>query len=104
MAIPQRSIDERREALKKANSFRSSKAQLKKDLKSQKIGVEQLIKAQDEIFLNMKAKELLQSLPGIGEFSARKILEQCRIKPSRKVGALGKRQKSCLWQTLGITA
>lgn len=103
MAIPYRTLEQRKEALRKANEFRSSKARLKKDLKQEKVKLDQLIKSQNEIFLNMKARELLQSIPGVGEFSARKILNDCKIKPTRKIGALGKRQKSCLWEILGVS-
>lgn len=89
-------------ALIKANAFRSTKAKMKKDLKNGKVSAQELLRGDDEIFLSMKTKEMLQSLPGIGEFSARRLLDECRIKPNRKIGALGKRQQAALWQALGV--
>jgi hypothetical protein len=62
-AAPERSLDQRMEALKRANDIRSKRAQLKRDLKANKV-------------------------------KTNRILNQCRISPSKTIGGLSERQRA----------
>ena len=40
----------------------------------------------------MRVRELIESLPGVGEIRAKNILERAGISPTRRVGGVGRSQ------------
>lgn len=81
------------EALKRANTIRSSRAKLKKDLKSGSQSVEKLMLNPPEYLETAKVFDILLAVPKFGRVKANRILTQCRISPSKTVGGLSERQR-----------
>lgn len=97
MALPNLSDEERRAALKKAAQARQARAELKKNLKSGKVALKELLsRSDDPIVGRMKVGNLLESLPGVGKARASKKMEELEISPTRRVQGLGANQRSNL--------
>ena len=97
MALPNLSDEERRAALKKAAEARQARAELKKNLKSGSVSLNELLKRSgDPIVGRMKVGNLLESLPGVGKARATKKMEELDISPTRRVQGLGANQRANL--------
>jgi len=81
------------EALKRANDIRVKRAQLKKDLKSGTVSIEQVLKEPPEFVSTAKVFDMLMAVPKFGRVKAQRLLNQCRISPSKTVGGLSDRQR-----------
>jgi hypothetical protein len=92
-SVPERSMDQRMKALRKANDIRSQRAQLKRDLKAGKKKVETLLLDPPEYVLSAKTFDMLLAVPKLGRVKANRILTQCRISPSKTIGGLSERQR-----------
>src|SRR3712207_5971928 len=90
---PERSLEQRREALSKANSIRSKRATLKKDLKAGRVRLGDILLEPPEWLYSAKVFELLLAVPKYGRVKANRILTQCRISPSKTIGGLSQRQR-----------
>ena len=93
-AAPERSPDQRMEALKRANEIRSRRAQLKRDLKAGKVKVQTLLLDPPEYVQTAKVFDMLLAVPKYGRVKANRILNQCRISPSKTIGGLSERQRA----------
>ena len=98
---PARSLDQRLDALGKANEVRSRRAALKADLKHGAANIRDVLAAPPEFLLTAKVSDLLMAAPKCGRVKSAKILEQCRISPSKTVGGLSERQRHELLATFG---
>src|SRR6185312_6438734 len=90
---PIRSLDQRMEALKRANDIRVKRAQLKKDLKSGDASIEQILRDPPEFVSTAKVFDMLMAVPKFGRVKAARLLNQCRISQSKTVGGLSDRQR-----------
>src|SRR3954470_1840369 len=90
---PVRSLDQRMEALKRANDIRVKRAQLKKDLKSGETSIEQILREPPEFVSTAKVFDMLMAVPKFGRVKAARLLNQCRISQSKTVGGLSDRQR-----------
>jgi hypothetical protein len=90
---PVRSLDQRMEALKRANDIRVKRAQLKKDLKSGAVSIEQILSEPPEYVSTAKVFDMLMAVPKFGRVKAARLLNQCRISQSKTVGGLSDRQR-----------
>lgn len=100
MAVPNLSTEERAKALAKAQEMRTKRMELRKELKSGKVTLEEVLKRDDEIVTRMKVKYLLESLPSVGKITAASIMEEVGINESRRVQGLGKCQLALLLERL----
>lgn len=91
---PERSLDQRMEALKRANDIRVKRAQLKKDLKAGKVRVEEILGDPPEYVETAKVFDMLMAVPKFGRVKAARFLNQCRISQSKTVGGLSERQRT----------
>ena len=91
-APPNLTTQERRDALKAAVAARRSRAAFKEEIKVGKKSWKDAFSAQDESIKKMRVRELIESLPGVGEVRARNILERAGISPTRRVGGVGRSQ------------
>jgi hypothetical protein len=97
MPLPTLTDAQRREALKKAAKARQARAQLKKDLKSGRKTLKQVLaNTSDPIIGRMKVGSLLESLPGVGKARAAKKMQDLEISSSRRVQGLGSNQRENL--------
>ena len=92
-AVPERTHEQRMKALRRANEIRSARAQLKRDLKAGKVRIEQLLADPPEYVLSAKTFDMIVAVPKYGRVKANKILNQCRISPSKTIGGLSERQR-----------
>ncbi|MBX5474878.1 MAG: hypothetical protein IRZ20_07680 [Thermoleophilia bacterium] len=91
---PVRSLDQRMDALKRANDVRVRRAQLKKDLKEGKVRIEQILGDPPDYVSTAKVVDLLMAVPKFGRVKATRFLSTCRISPSKTVGGLSDRQRA----------
>jgi hypothetical protein len=97
MPLPTLTEEQRREALAKAAEARKRRAELKGQLKAEKMTLRDVLAQQgDDIVGKMKVSAVLESLPGVGKVRARKIMERLDISASRRVRGLGAKQKDAL--------
>jgi len=91
---PARSLDQRMEALKRANDIRVRRAQLKRDLKDGRAQVEVILVNPPEYVETAKVFDILMAVPKFGRVKAARFLNQCRISQSKTVGGLSERQRT----------
>ena len=72
------------DALKRANDIRTARAKLKKDLKANRANIQTVLLDPPEYVLTAK----------YGRVKANRILNQCRISPSKTIGGLSERQRA----------
>ena len=91
---PERSLDQRMEALKRANDIRVRRARLKKDLKDGAVQIEEILTDPPEYVETAKVFDILMAVPKFGRVKACRFLNQCRISQSKTVGGLSERQRA----------
>ena len=97
MPLPILTEEQRKQALAKAAEARKLRAELKAQLKQEKLALKDVLAKQtDEVVGKMKVSSVLESLPGVGKVRARKIMERLDISASRRVRGLGAKQKDAL--------
>ncbi len=101
MAIPQLSPEERAAALEKAKAARIKRAEIREDLKTGKLSLQQVVEMKDDpIVGRMKVSTLIETLPGYGKAKAEKIMRELQIAESRRLRGLGDRQQAALLERL----
>ncbi len=93
-AAPERSLIQRMEALQRANRIRTRRAQLKKDLKAGRVSIHSLLLEPPEFVQTAKVLDMLLAVPKYGRVKVNKVLQQCRISPSKTIGGLSERQRT----------
>jgi hypothetical protein len=97
MPLPTLTEEQRKEALAKAAEARRKRAELKGQLKSEKVTLRDVLARQgDDVIGKMKVSSVLESLPGVGKVRARRIMERLDISVTRRVRGLGAKQKDAL--------
>jgi S13-like protein len=91
---PERSLDQRMEALKRANDIRVRRAQLKKDLKHGAVQIKDILREPPEYVSTAKVFDILMAVPKFGRVKAARFLNQCRISQAKTVGGLSDRQRT----------
>jgi len=91
---PARSLDQRMDALRRANEIRVRRAQLKKDLKDGRVRVEEVLSRPPDFVETAKVFDILMAVPKFGRVKAARFLNQCRISQSKTVGGLSERQRT----------
>jgi guanylate kinase len=95
MALPPRLTDEQRlKALEKAANSRKRRAFVKSELKQGSLDIEAVLELSktDDAVANMRVRELLESLSGVGKVRALTMMERLEISPTRRVKGLGRHQ------------
>jgi hypothetical protein len=92
-AAPERSFNQRMDALARANLIRSERAQLKRDLKSGRLSIDRLLMSPPEYVETAKVFDMMLAVPKYGRVKVNKILTHCRIAPSKTIGGLSERQR-----------
>ena len=102
MPLPTLTPEQREQALAKAAEARKRRAELKGQLKSEKLSLRDVLNRQgDEVVGKMKVSSVLESLPGVGKVRARRIMERLDISATRRVRGLGAKQKDALLTEFG---
>jgi hypothetical protein len=82
------------DALKRANDIRTARAKLKKDLKAGRSSIHKILLDPPEYVLTAKVFDMLLAVPKYGRVKTNRILNQCRISPSKTIGGLSDRQRT----------
>ena len=93
-SAPERSLNQRMDALARANQIRIQRAQLKRDLKAGRRSIHSLLLDPPEYVETAKVFDMLLAVPKYGRVKVNKILAHCRIAPSKTIGGLSERQRS----------
>ena len=91
---PERSLTQRMDALKRANEIRTRRARLKRDLKAGRAQIHGLLLDPPDYLLTAKVFDLLLAVPKYGRVKVNKVLQLCRISPSKTIGGLSPRQRT----------
>ncbi len=91
---PERSLNQRMDALARANLIRTERAQLKRDLKAGRLSIHTLLLKPPEYVETAKVFDMMLAVPKYGRVKVNKILTNCRISPSKTIGGLSERQRS----------
>jgi len=91
---PERSLNQRMDALARANQIRIKRAQLKRDLKAGRRTIHSLLLDPPDFVETAKVFDMLLAVPKYGRVKVNKILAHCRIAPSKTIGGLSERQRS----------
>lgn len=99
-ATPDRSPSQRMEALRLANAIRTERAALKRDLKAGRVRIDQVLGDPPEYLHTAKVSDIMLAVPRYGRVKVAKVLQRCRISPSKTVAGLSERQRSELIDAL----
>src|SRR5271155_5695917 len=91
---PERSLNQRMDALARANQIRIKRAQLKRDLKAGRLSIHSLLLNPPEYVETAKVFDMLLAAPKYGRVKVTKTPAHCRIAPSKTSGGLSERQRS----------
>lgn len=91
-----RHLQQRMEALERANEIRARRAQLKRDLKDGRKAIEEILRHPPDYLSSATIFDLLIWTPRRKHARATKLLTRCQISPSLTVGALTARQRRVL--------
>jgi hypothetical protein len=97
---PDRSPSQRLDALKLANAVRTERATLKRDLKAGRIRIETVLADPPDCVHSAKVADIMLAVPRYGRVKVTKILQRCRISPSKTVIGLSERQRGELIDSL----
>lgn len=90
---PIRTLEQRLDALRRANEIRSRRARLKKDLKNGTVKIDQILGDPPDFIRTAKVVDILLAVPNCGKVKSAKLLNHCRISPNKTVGGLSERQR-----------
>jgi hypothetical protein len=90
---PERTRQQRMDALQRANGIRSERARLKEKLKSGEVEIWDILDDPPEYLHTAKVFDLILAVPKFGRVKTGKILERCRVSPSKTVIGLTPRQR-----------
>lgn len=93
MEAPPRSLQQRRDALERANEVRVYRAKLKRDLYERRVRLEDVLASDDPMLATMTLFDLLLATPKVGRVKATKVLSAARISPGRTLSGLTDRQR-----------
>lgn len=99
---PKLSPEQRQAALEKAAVARRDRAAIKERLKVGSLTLPELLDqaSNNEIISKMKVLSVLESLPGVGKVTARRMMADIGIAESRRVQGLGANQRRDLLERL----
>jgi hypothetical protein len=93
-STPERSLNQRMDALARANEIRTARARLKRDLKAGRRSIDSLLLDPPEYLETAKVFDMLLAVPKYGRVKVNKMLLGCRISPSKTIGGLSERQRA----------
>ncbi len=102
MAVPELSLEQRQAALEKAKAARIRRAEVREELKSGKLSLQDVLDMKDDpVVGRMKVLTLIETLPGFGKARSLKMINELGIAESRRIKGLGDRQRKALLDRLG---
>ncbi len=97
---PERSHQQRMDALRRANDIRSERAKLKERLRAGDVSITDVLEDPPACVHTAKVLDLVLAAPKYGRVKANKLLERCRVSSSKTVNGLTPRQRKELLDML----
>ena len=97
---PERSADQRRDALALANRIRAQRATLKADLKRKRVSLVAVLADPPAYLATARIAKLLVALPGYGPKKVEGLVAGCQVSPRKTVAGLSERQRDELLRAL----
>jgi hypothetical protein len=97
---PERSHQQRMEALRRANDIRSERARLKEGLRNGDLTISEVLLNPPACVHTAKVLDLVLAVPKYGRVKANRLLERCRVSSSKTVNGLTPRQRKELLDML----
>lgn len=97
---PERSRQQRMDALRRANDIRSERARLKDQLRRGEVTISEVLLDPPPCVHTAKVLDLVLAAPKFGRVKANKLLERCRVSSSKTVNGLTPRQRKELLDML----
>ena len=94
MTAPDRSYQQRQEALARANGIRTQRARFKMSLKAGQVSILPYLLDPPDWLMTAKVADILLAMPKYGQVKVSKALTQCRISPSKTFAGLSARQRT----------
>lgn len=91
---PDRSLQQRMDALQTANDVRTRRAQVKRELKAGRRSICDVLLTPPECVETAKVFDMILATPKFGRVKVNQVLQRCRISPSKTVGGLSQRQRA----------
>ena len=93
-APPQLSAEARMAALAKAAEYRKRRAEVKAKIKRGEFSIDTVLEiaANEDAVANMRVRELLEALTGVGKVRASALMARLNISPTRRIAGLGRHQ------------
>lgn len=98
---PERTGDERRSALEEANRVRFARAATKRDLKSGRLDIYDLLMDPSEELRGAKVEEMLLSMKGMGRIKVTRVMRESGVSRSKTLVGLTHGQRDRLVRALG---
>jgi hypothetical protein len=92
-ATPDRSLEQRMNALRKANRVRSARKDWKVQVRYGEVDPREVIEKPPAEFETMKVFNALIAIPKLGRVKVNTILTACRISPSKTLSGISERQR-----------
>lgn len=99
--IPDRTSEERLTALERANLIRFARADTKRDLKSGKLSIYDLLMDPTEAQKGAKVEEMLLAVRGMGRIKVNRVMREAGISRSKTLVGLTHGQRDRLIRVLG---
>jgi hypothetical protein len=95
---PSLTPEQRQAALEKAADARRARAEVKAQLKLNRLTLRELFDQSDadDVLAKLKVVSVLESMPGVGKVRARRLMEELEISESRRLRGLGAKQRAAL--------
>ena len=86
-------MEQRRQALKRANVVRTRRANLKREVKAGRTRIEALLLNPPDYLQTAKVHDFLMEVPKYGRVKTSRVFKACRVSPSKTFGGLSDRQR-----------
>lgn len=95
--------EQRLAALEKAAAARRIRAEIKEQLKDERLTLTQLFEraGRDDVLAKLKVVSMLESMPNTGKVKARRLMRDLDISESRRIRGLGPNQRQKLLEHFG---
>jgi RNA-binding protein YlmH len=100
VVTPERSLQQRLDALERANMIRQSRKALKHEVRSGAVNVLDIVEDPPSYALTMRLEDLLMAVPGTGCVKVKRLFKRTQISPSKTLGGLTYRQRDLVAEYL----
>jgi hypothetical protein len=92
--LPDRTAEQRQQALHKANETRKLRAHLKTDIAASRVEIADVLAQPPAYAANLSVATLLHALPGYGPARVARLLTKTRISENKRLAGLTDRQRA----------